>query len=296
MNCIVSINKPCGLSSSDVVIRCRNAMSKALGYRVKCGHFGTLDPAASGVLVLGFGKATRLFDFMQIKTKKYLAEITFGKTTDTLDKEGVVIATSQLPLQERIEGVVSSFEGEIMQTPPQYSALSVDGVRAYKLARQGKSVQLPQRKVKISHIAVINKACSGGLCQSAEIEIECSTGTYIRSLARDISAKLDTEGYMSSLVRTASGQFLIEDSVALADFIAQPLSYVEGLETTLKSYLDLCEIPQNCVKKITNGVPCAIDGMKDGYCLLTINGQAYALGYTDKGITSAKVNLCQQNQ
>ncbi|MGN0765177.1 MAG: tRNA pseudouridine(55) synthase TruB [Christensenellales bacterium] len=295
MNCIVNIYKPLGISSSDVVIKCRKAMSKALGYKVKCGHMGTLDPLAEGVLVLGFGKATRLFDYMQIKTKRYVATVTFGKTTDTLDREGEVVATSALPRCEQIASAVEAFRGEITQIPPAYSAISVDGVRAYELARQGSEVELPSRQVTIYDIRVLDIEREGEYCRSVEISVECSSGTYIRSLARDIADRLGVVGYMSSLKRTASGRYSIEDSVSLDDFIANPCEYVEPLLTTLSRTIPTYEIPPSKRKQVLNGVPCALQDIADGYVLLTLDGGLYSLAYTQDGVTKSKVNLCQDN-
>lgn len=295
MNCLVNIYKPLGISSSDVVIKCRNAMSKALGYKVKCGHMGTLDPLAEGVLVLGFGKATRLFDYMQIKTKRYVATVTFGVATDTLDREGAVVATSSLPKCNQIAGVIDTFRGEITQIPPAYSAISVDGVRAYDLARQGNVVELPSRKVTLYDIRVLNIEREGEYCKSVEISVECSSGTYIRSLARDIADGLGVVGYMSSLKRTASGQYVIDDSVSFEGFIANPCEYVEPLLTTLSRTIPTYEIPPSKRKQVLNGAPCALQDIPQGYALLTVDGQLYSLSYTQDGITKSKVNLWQEN-
>ncbi|MEG1608778.1 MAG: tRNA pseudouridine(55) synthase TruB, partial [Clostridia bacterium] len=149
MNGIVAINKSSGISSSDVVIRCRNAVSKMAGEKIKCGHFGTLDPAACGVLLVGFGKSTRLFDYFLDKKKKYRAQFVFGKTTDTLDSFGKVVDTDKLPVTKDVVSCLTSFVGDILQVPPKFCANSVDGVRAYDMARQGIDVQLQPKKVKI---------------------------------------------------------------------------------------------------------------------------------------------------
>lgn len=295
MNCLVNVYKPVGISSSDVVIKCRKAMSKALGYKVKCGHMGTLDPLAEGVLVLGFGKATRLFDYMQIKTKRYVATVTFGKTTDTLDREGHVVATSTLPRHDQIQRAINAFRGDITQIPPAYSAISIDGVRAYELARRGSEVELPSRKVTIYDIRVLDTEREGEYCRSVDIAVECSSGTYIRSLARDIADGLGVVGYMSSLRRTASGRYSIEDSVSLDEFIANPCEYVEPLLTTLSRSIPTYEIPPSKRKQVLNGVPCALQDIAEGYVLLTVDGQLYSLAYTQDGITKSKVNLWQDN-
>ena len=156
MKGFVNINKPLGMTSSDVVVKVRGILRRASGEKQKVGHLGTLDPQGSGVLPIAVGTATRLFDFMQEKTKVYQATFVFGKETDTLDGVGKVVETSDiLPTKDQISAFVSSYCGEIDQIPPQYSAKSVDGKRAYDLAREGKTVNLTPKRVNIIYVKLI---------------------------------------------------------------------------------------------------------------------------------------------
>ena len=223
MNFAIAIDKPLGISSSDVVIKCRNALSKAVGEKIKCGHMGTLDPAADGVLVLGFGKATKLFDYMQSGKKEYVAEFTFGMTTDTLDREGIVTEKDdKLPEKADLERILPDFVGEIDQIPPAYSAVNVNGVRAYKLARKGGEVSLSAKKVKIYSITLLDVVSEGESVNKAKLAIVCGSGTYIRSLCRDIAEKLGCFAYMSALKRTACAGYSLSDAVPMRDFIDDP--------------------------------------------------------------------------
>ena len=211
MKGFVNINKPLGMTSSDVVVKVRGILRRASGEKQKVGHLGTLDPQGSGVLPIAVGTATRLFDFMQEKTKVYQATFVFGKETDTLDGVGKVVETSDiLPTKEQISDFVSSYCGEIDQIPPQYSAKSVDGKRAYDLAREGKTVDLTPKRVNIIYVKLIEAVnrvahlANGNYALSENeyaFEIACSSGTYIRSIARDVAHALGTVGYMSSINR-----------------------------------------------------------------------------------------------
>lgn len=227
INGIVNINKPEGFSSSDVVIKIRNFITKQTGFRQKVGHLGTLDPLATGVLPVAIGSATKLFDSYLTKTKTYIAEIFFGATTDTLDREGKKIFAETpflMPETKIITDALESFLGTITQIPPIYSAIKVQGKRAYKLARDGKTVEMPKRIVEIFDIKLLDVDKD-----TIKFETTCSSGTYIRSLVRDIAEKLGTIGYMSSLVRTKAGEFILENSVTLDEFFENPadnISYI----------------------------------------------------------------------
>jgi tRNA pseudouridine55 synthase len=188
---------------------------KLAGQR-RVGHAGTLDPLATGVLPVLLGRATRLMDLIQSGCKTYSAEITLGTATETDDAEGSVVSSADIPPlnDARVEAALSRFVGEIDQTPPKYSALKVNGQRAYALARGGADPELAPRPVSIHSLNLLDFA---GAC--LRIEVTCSKGTYIRALARDIAVALGTVGHMSSLVRTRVGPFTIEDSIDLADLV-----------------------------------------------------------------------------
>lgn len=195
---IIAINKPKDWTSFDVVNKIKHMVKPN-----KIGHLGTLDPMATGVLLVTVGKATKLFDIMQEKQKTYLATFEFGYETDSLDSTGKTIKTTKsIPTKEEIERVLPSFIGKIDQIPPLYSAKSVNGVRAYELARLGKTFELQPKKVEIFDIKLIDY--SNNLLI---LEIVCGSGTYIRSVGRDIAYKLDSNATMTNLVRTKIDQF-----------------------------------------------------------------------------------------
>ncbi len=296
MNGIIAINKPSGISSSDVVVKCRNALSKAVGYKVKCGHMGTLDPLACGVLVLGVGKAARLFDIMQIKKKTYRARIVFGIQTDTLDSEGEVVERSGLPKLADVVKTLDNFRGDILQVPPAYSAISINGKRAYALARQGIEVEIEPRKVTVYNLAVVREECDGKLCRSIDIDIECSSGTYIRSLVRDIAHSVGVVGYMAYLIRSRSGNFDINNAVTLDEFLANPVQNVGDILQALKEILPVYEVPVELRKKVVNGVGCKIGDNLQDLCVLTIDGKVFSIAQTKNDITKSITNLWEDEK
>jgi tRNA pseudouridine55 synthase len=221
----VNINKPIGWTSSDVVVKVRGILQKHAGKKLTVGHLGTLDPQAQGVLPIAVGKATQLFDGYLKKRKKYVAEFTFGETTDTLDSEGEIKFHEPFVIYEDIlRRVLNQFRGKIMQVPPAYSAKLVGGKRAYDLAREGKNFELDAKEVEIFSLNAENLRGN-----KADFYIECSAGTYIRSLARDIAKVLGTVGYMSKLKRTQVGEFLIDKAVSVAEFEQNPIEYLDPL-------------------------------------------------------------------
>lgn len=207
MNGFINIIKPVGATASDIVVCLKNILHER-----KVGHLGTLDPGASGVLPVAVGQATKLFSFLTDKIKYYRAFFTFGKTTDTLDSYGTVTERNDVCVDtDIIRGVLSGFVGEFEQMPPLYSAKSVDGVRAYKLARNGVEVSLSPKKITVYEIELISKSSD----DTYVFDIKCGGGTYIRSLARDIAKACGTVGYMSGLIRIQSGAFCLEDAYTL---------------------------------------------------------------------------------
>lgn len=212
MNGFLNLYKPKGVSSAKVL----NALKKSLkGFSV--GHMGTLDPLASGVLPVAVGKSTRLFDFLLDKEKIYVATFAFGYETNTLDLEGQVVKTCEhIPTENELKENADKLVGEVMQTPPAFSAKCVNGKRSYQLARKGEEVELPPKKVTINYIRLIEKVSDSVY----KFEISCKGGTYIRSIVRDLAALCETVGTMTDLVRTKSGIFDIENSVKVEDFIS----------------------------------------------------------------------------
>lgn len=272
MNGFAVINKPSGISSSDVVIRCRNALSKATGEKIKCGHMGTLDPLASGVLIVAFGNTTRLFDYLLKKTKTYEAVFEFGQERDTLDSEGAVTAEANLPYYEKVLSSISEFIGESDQIPPKYSAVNIDGRKAYDLARAGKDFEIKSKKVYIKDIKVLDSDVERGMCKSIKLSIECGGGTYIRSLCRDLAHKAESLGYMSSLVRTECGGYTLKDAVSIDEFKENPLSFVRESTELLSKLTEIVDIDDIQYRRIRNG-QCADIDLKDGFYGAKSNGK-----------------------
>jgi len=227
------IDKPLGPGSTEIVSAVKRAL-RAGGYgKMKVGHGGTLDPLASGVLPVALGEATKLAGRMLDSDKAYAFTLRFGAQTDTLDLEGAVIATAETrPTLAEIEGVLSRFTGPIAQVPPAYSALKVDGKRAYALARAGEEVVLATRDVTVHSLALLAEP-DGDPAALDEVTLACtvSKGTYIRSLARDIALALGTVGHVVMLRRTKAGPFGLESAISL-DMLAD-LGHVRRLEQAL---------------------------------------------------------------
>ena len=209
MNGIINVLKPPGMTSFDVVAYLRKLLQIK-----KIGHTGTLDPGTAGVLPLCIGNATKAIEYFTDKGKEYRAELTLGVSTDTQDSTGRVIRTSDiLPEREQILETINSFIGKQMQVPPMYSAVSIDGVRLYKLARNGVEVERPPREIKIYSIDILS------IIQNKKVifDVKCSKGTYVRTLCADIGEKLGCGGHMSFLLRTAAGNFKLQDAVTLEE-------------------------------------------------------------------------------
>ncbi|MBN1128011.1 MAG: tRNA pseudouridine(55) synthase TruB [Chitinispirillaceae bacterium] len=201
------IDKPCGQSSFDVVENVR----RVLGY-AKAGHSGTLDPAASGLLFIALGRATRLLPFCALEPKRYRFRIQFGQETDTLDSQGAVVKSGGVvPQRAALEAALTGFTGTISQRPPAFSAVKIGGRRAYRLAREGTPVDLPERTVAVGSLTLAEYCQAAG---QALLDVTCSGGTYVRSLARDIAAVLGTCGFALSIRRLAIGRFTVENALA----------------------------------------------------------------------------------
>ncbi|MBQ2661616.1 MAG: tRNA pseudouridine(55) synthase TruB [Clostridia bacterium] len=206
---IVNVLKPPGMTSSDAVCDLRHIFNMK-----RVGHMGTLDPGASGVLPIALGRATRLFDYLVEKQKRYIAEVTFGAETETQDSYGEILTSDdRIITREDIEGVLPYFRGDIVQKAPIYSALNQNGVKLYKLARQGKEIEEKYRDATIFSLDVIKEMEKNKFL----IDVVCSKGTYIRTLCHDIGKKLGTHAYMSFLLRTSTGVFTLENSFSIAE-------------------------------------------------------------------------------
>lgn len=281
MNGFINVLKPVGATASDVVVCLKHILHE------KAGHLGTLDPGASGVLPVAIGQATRLFDFLTDKVKVYRAFFTFGKTTDTLDSYGQVTVVSRVPALQEVLQALPKLTGEIQQLPPAYSAISVNGVRSYKLARQGEEVQLKRRPVTVYEFTFLRQVSQ----DTFVFDVKCSAGTYIRSLARDLAELCNTVGYMSGLIRLQSGVFDISDALTLDEVRERGSGCVLNVSYPLADVLS-CEIDGKFYADLDNGrkVPCPFAG---GYRKIYCNGQLFGLGKNVNG--SLKLQYYMKN-
>ncbi len=217
------VDKPREMGSTQVV-----SLTRRLFHAQKNGHCGTLDPFATGVLPIAFGEATKLISYVSDGDKEYEFVLFFGEETDTLDTEGQVIAQSDvIPSEEQIKAVLPEFIGEIGQVPPAYSAIKIDGKRAYDLARQGKEVKIPERKVKIYSLDLLEMLTT----RTARFRVCCSKGTYVRTLGADIARRLGSCGYLQELRRTKCGNFDLSQKILLENI--KNLEYGENLMKSL---------------------------------------------------------------
>lgn len=239
----LNIYKPVGMTSHDVVSVLRRVT------KIKqIGHTGTLDPFAEGVLPICIGKATRLIEYLQ-DDKEYLATVQFGAATNTFDLDGEKVFTSDKKVsRDGIKEGLKSFEGEILQLPPIFSAIKVKGKKLYEYARKGEEVEIQPRKVVIENIELKN---FDEELQQAQILLKCSKGTYIRSIANDLGKNLGCGGYLIKLIRTQAGKFRVENSVQLDGI---------DVESNLINPLDILNLPKIAVDnddlaRIKNGMP-----------------------------------------
>lgn len=213
---VAVIDKPLEWTSTDVVRKIKFRLNR-MGYRkIKIGHAGTLDPLATGILLVCIGRATKRVNELQAERKEYVAELMLGATTPSFDMEHPVDRTypTEHITREKVEAALQSLTGERLQAPPIYSAKKVEGVRAYEFARAGEEVELRKASINIYSIALEEYDMP-----RIRIRVECSKGTYIRSLAQEIGEALDSGAYLTSLRRTRSGDFKVENAMSLDDFL-----------------------------------------------------------------------------
>ncbi|WP_010252227.1 tRNA pseudouridine(55) synthase TruB [Acetivibrio cellulolyticus] len=248
MDGILNVLKPTGMTSFDIVAYLRSLLKER-----KIGHTGTLDPGAVGVLPVCIGKATKTIEYLTDKDKVYSAELTLGISTDTQDSYGTVLKVCEANFShEQIYDAIKSFIGEYKQIPPMYSAVKIEGKKLYELAREGITIERQPRDITIHSINIIeirdNKAI---------FEVECSKGTYIRTLCSDIGDKLGCGGHMSFLVRTRAGHFELSNSLTLEEIyeLSKNNSIAERLSSIEDIFKDLGRIDLNGpqTKKLANG-------------------------------------------
>ncbi|HHV78921.1 MAG TPA: tRNA pseudouridine(55) synthase TruB [Firmicutes bacterium] len=262
MNGFLGMLKPIGLSSHDAVREVRRVLQPGS----KVGHTGTLDPCATGVLVLCLGTATRLSEYMADERKSYVAEFTFGASTDTDDCLGQLVESrgSEDLTAQAVEELLPSFCGDILQVPPAFSAVSRGGIRSYKLARNGLAPQLEARVVHVERFRMLRFV--PGRFAMGLFEIECSKGTYVRSLCRDLGKALGCGSFVSFLVRTGVGAFTIEDCPAMEDVLDMarrgelekalvPPSAALSMPTITIGDEDLRRVSAGRVPRIKSGLP-----------------------------------------
>lgn len=278
----INLDKPAGIGSTKAVSRVRKYFDAQ-----KAGHAGTLDPLASGILPMALGEATKVIPYIQDADKIYSFTVKWGEATDTEDSEGDIIATSEeRPSREQIESALPAFIGEITQIPPKYSAIKIDGQRAYDLARAGEDIKMKSRTVHIHDLVLLAERG-----QEAEFRVTCGKGTYVRALARDLAEKLSTYGHITALRREAVGHFSLDRAISLE--ILENMDHSAALEEILQPLqAPLDDIPalplkENEVVKLRNGQSLSFISKGDfarlpqtsanDPVLATLNGTAVAL-------------------
>lgn len=255
----IILDKPKDISSNQALRKIQYEL-----HAKKAGHIGTLDPFATGVLPLAFGEATKLIPYLEGDRKTYVFELEFGTTTTTLDTEGEISATSSnIPTHEQIKQTLTNFIGKIKQTPPKYSAIHINGKRAYELARNNEDFEIPKREITIHSLELKSY---NPTTKKAILETTCSKGTYIRTLAQDIALSLNTVGYLTALRRTQNGFFDLSHTILL-DNLKNMLYKSTGASPVLPVETFLCDITvialtQTEALKLKNGQAIDSKGLK----------------------------------
>ncbi|HEX6297835.1 MAG TPA: tRNA pseudouridine(55) synthase TruB [Burkholderiales bacterium] len=273
------LDKPVGPSSNGVLQEAK----RLLGAR-KAGHGGTLDPLASGLLLLLFGEATKLAGLLLDQDKEYLASVKLGETTATGDAEGEILERREVLVDRPdLDAALERFRGEIEQLPPMHSALKRDGVPLYKLARQGKAVERASRRIHILELEVASFEPP-----RLDLRVRCSKGTYIRTLAQDIGAALGTGAHLSRLRRTASGRFRVEDALSLEALRELPPAARSDRVlplTALVQGLPRAALDAGAEARLRNGQALEIRGLAEGVvAVVRADGALIGLGRSEGGV------------
>lgn len=279
MNGILLVDKPADWTSNDVVIKLKGVLHER-----RIGHSGTLDPMATGLLVVFVGRATRAVEFAEAHDKRYIAGLRLGLVTDTQDISGTVLESRDVDVSAAgLRPALARFIGEQEQVPPMYSAIKVNGRRLYDIARSGGEVERKARKIKISRIDIVGRKNGDYL-----LDISCSKGTYIRALCNDIGAALGCGGCMSSLRRVAAGEFSVDSAHTLEEVIAaaeegEAESLLLPVDSLFKS-LPTFEVDEPREKRIRNGSEIKTPYLSDGeYRVYSKSGEFLMLGRVKDG-------------
>ena len=278
MNGIVIIDKPAGWTSQDVTARLR----RVFGTR-RIGHGGTLDPMATGVLPGFVGRATRGVEFFEHAEKTYETELLLGVATDTEDTTGTVLTRREVSVtQEQLDGTLGRFRGEIMQIPPMYSALKVNGQKLCDLARKGRQVERQPRPVTIHELTLLSREGD-----TLRLRVRCSKGTYIRTLCADIGEALGCGGCMQALRRTQAGEYTIAEAVPLQQLLeaAEPETYLRDVDTMFRGYPGV-KLTVNQEKRCRNGNAFSVSLPGGTYRAYSQSGEFLMLAKVEDGVMS----------
>lgn len=282
MNGIISIDKPQGWTSQDVTARLRRVFNTR-----RIGHGGTLDPMATGVLPVFVGRATRGVEFFEHAVKTYEAVLRLGLTTDTEDITGTTLAEAEVHVSEEVfQNILPRFRGDILQIPPMYSAIKVNGQKLYDLARKGREVERQPRPITIHRLELL-----GFSGNEARIIVECSKGTYIRTLCKDIGEALGCGGCMAALRRVRAGEYRIEDSIPLEKLLEESEQgldvehYLKNVDSMFAAYPTVT-LSEKQEKRCRNGNSFSLNMAPGKYRVYGQNGEFLALSQVEDGVMS----------
>ena len=266
---VVIVDKPSAVTSHQVVGRLR----RLLGTR-KIGHAGTLDPMATGVLILGVNRATRMLGHLALHDKRYLATVRLGESSNTDDADGEVVAVADASAltTDEVDRALDPQRGDILQVPTTVSAIKVDGRRAYVLARAGEQVELKARPVTVSRLDVLGARSSGAVCE-VDLDVECSSGTYVRAIARDLGAALGVGGHLTALRRTRIGRYSLDDAVVLGD---EPPALMSMADAARLSF-PVVELTDDQARDVGFGRPLELSVPSNPTGLIAPSGELLAL-------------------
>ena len=276
MNGIVIVDKPQEWTSQDVTARLRRVFNTR-----RIGHGGTLDPMATGVLPVFVGRATRGVEFFEHAEKTYETVLRLGMTTDTEDTTGTILSESEVSVtQEQVEAVLEQFRGEILQIPPMYSALKVNGQKLCDLARKGREVERQPRPITIHELTLLETGEN-----TLRLRVRCSKGTYIRTLCKDIGQALGCGGCMQELRRTSAGEYTIEEAVPLQELLdtQEPEKYLRTVDTMFRNY-PAHTLTANQEKRCRNGNSFSISLAEGTYRAYSQSGEFLMLAKVEDGV------------